>query len=600
MLFSAINKTYQLLNSREKKFSCILLGGMFFTAIIQLSGIVSVFPFIAVVSDPEIVKENKYLNELYEKIGFANINNFLIFLGCIVLIFIIIGNFTLALKQWFQIKFVMSVSGNLQISLMKKYLFRPYSFYLDLNTSILNKKILHEIQQVTEGVIIPLFEIFTYTLIALLILILIIIVDPLVSFLALIVLGGSYSLTYFIIRKKLSEMGKSLVIANSQRYKISSEVFGSIKDVKLMGKEQEYTDKFAGYVQKINKNLTYSRMTNQLPFYILEVISIGGVLALVLYLLISKGSIGDALPLIVLYVFAAYRLKPALNKIFNNVTIMKFNIPALKNIYNDVFDKKYEVDQSILAVNENTDPMHLKSELELKSITFNYPDTQTPALFDINLKIKANTSVAFTGSTGSGKTTLVDIILGLFTPTSGNVYIDGNKINKLNLRSWQKNIGYVSQHIYLSDNSIKSNIAFGVPDFEVDMKAVEQAAKIANLHDYIHTLTEKYETQIGEKGLKMSGGQLQRIAIARALYYNPGVLIMDEATNALDKVTESAILEALQTLSGKKTIIMIAHRFSTVMDCDNIFIIENGRITGQGNYKELIETNEKFRLMAQV
>jgi ATP-binding cassette, subfamily B, bacterial PglK len=249
---------------------------------------------------------------------------------------------------------------------------------------------------------------------------------------------------------------------------------------------------------------------------------------------------------------------------------------------------------------EATPPLPFKHSLDLRNLVFSYPEAKEAAIKKLNLSLKANSSIAFVGSTGSGKTTLVDIILGLLTPDEGELAVDGVAITPKNVRNWQRNLGYVPQHIYLSDNSIAQNIAFGIPKDKIDLTAVEKAARIANLHDFIiNDLPGGYETIVGERGIRLSGGQRQRIGIARALYHDPAVLILDEATSALDNVTEESVFEAIRNVAKSKTAIMIAHRISTVRDCDVIYVIEQGRIVSQGSYEELLGSSDRFRALAQ-
>ena len=234
-------------------------------------------------------------------------------------------------------------------------------------------------------------------------------------------------------------------------------------------------------------------------------------------------------------------------------------------------------------------------------MTFNYPKAETPVLEDFNLTIHARKMVGLVGGTGAGKTTLIDILLGLLTPQEGEMLIDGVKLDKGNLRMWQRNIGYVPQHIYLCDDTVTRNIAFGVLDEDIDHQAVERAARLASIHDFVTgDLPLGYETEVGERGVRLSGGQRQRIGIARALYYNPSVLVFDEATSALDGITEDVILEAIHQLAHQKTIIIVAHRLSTVRECNNIYLLEKGRIIDQGTYAELLANNQQFRKMAKI
>jgi ABC-type multidrug transport system fused ATPase/permease subunit len=303
------------------------------------------------------------------------------------------------------------------------------------------------------------------------------------------------------------------------------------------------------------------------------------------------GSFNSALPVISLYVFAGYRLMPALQQIYSSFTQLTFVGPSLDKLTSDI--------KNLKPFNENQDKgvLSLNKAITLKNIHYEYPNASRTALKNINLSILAKSTVGIVGATGSGKTTTVDIILGLLEPQKGALEVDGKVITQHNSRSWQRSIGYVPQHIYLSDDTIAANIAFGVEPHDIDLIAVEKAAKIANLHNFlIDELPEQYQTTIGERGVRLSGGQRQRIGIARALYYNPNILILDEATSALDSQTEKAVMDAVNNLRKDITIIIIAHRLATIKKCDKIFLLEKGQIKNEGTFEELKNVNENFRL----
>jgi len=316
---------------------------------------------------------------------------------------------------------------------------------------------------------------------------------------------------------------------------------------------------------------------------------------MILYIMKQTGNFSDALPIISLYVFAGYRLMPAIQQIYTSFTSLALGGPSLDKLHEDIKNLKP------LNVNLNQDILPFNKNITLKNIYYSYPNASRTALKDISLSIPAKSSVGLVGTTGSGKTTTVDIILGLLESQKGALEVDGKIITTQNSRSWQRSIGYVPQHIYLSDDTVQNNIAFGVDHKDVDQKAVEKASKIANLHEFISDeLPNQYQTTIGERGVRLSGGQRQRIGIARALYHNPQVLILDEATSALDNQTEKAIMDAVNNLSKGKdiTIIIIAHRLSTVKKCDQIFLLEKGQLKNQGTFEELIKVNENFRINA--
>jgi ABC-type multidrug transport system fused ATPase/permease subunit len=357
-------------------------------------------------------------------------------------------------------------------------------------------------------------------------------------------------------------------------------------------------NRFDGPSLRYAKHTATQHIIGKMPRFLMEILAFGGMLLVILYLMKNHDGFSEIIPILALYTLAAYRLMPALQQVYSQVTTLRFSISAL-NILHDDLELLNQPGIEELPLQE-AKPLGINQHISLSDVNFQYPGQEGSAINGINLNIPVKTTVGFVGSTGSGKTTIVDIILGLLQPNSGRVIVDNILINSENIRAWQKTIGYVPQQIYLSDDTIAANIAFGNDPNSIDYEAVESAARIANIHEFIvEKLPNGYHTKVGEQGVRLSGGQRQRIGIARALYYNPKVLIFDEATSALDSVTERSVMEAVHRLGQKKTIIMIAHRLSTVRECDCIYILEDGKIEDQGNFDELIERNASFKSMSE-
>ena len=389
------------------------------------------------------------------------------------------------------------------------------------------------------------------------------------------VIGGAYVLIYYLLRIILDQIGRERLSANESRFKSINESFGASKEIKVAGLEQTFINRFSNSSLTYAKHQASAQLINSLPRFIIEAIVFGGMLLLVAYIILKLGNFSNALPIITLYAFAGYRLIPSLQQIYIASVALKFSKAPIDALYNDlknlnVSNSNHNQDQEILPFNKS---------ITLKQIHYNYPNSSRKVLDNINLTIDAKKTVGIVGSSGSGKTTTVDIITGLLEPQKGTIEIDGEVITKKNVKAWRRSIGYVPQHIHLNDDSIAANIAFGVDFKNINYQSVEKAAKAANLHEFVENkLPGKYQTIIGEQGVRLSGGQRQRIGIARALYHNPKVLIFDEATSALDNQTEETIIKELYNLRKDITIIMIAHRLNTLKDCDIIFKLENGKI----------------------
>ncbi len=351
-------------------------------------------------------------------------------------------------------------------------------------------------------------------------------------------------------------------------------------------------------------SMPYAYFLNQnsadLSKNVLEGIGFGGIIVFVLILFVTREDARQVIPLATLFAFAGYRIMPAIQEIFASFSGIQFHEAVLNRIHKDITAPGPAERPASFSDQALPEPLPFKNQIELKSISYIYPNSGEPVLSSINLSIKRNTAVGFVGPTGAGKTTLVDIILGLLLPQAGQMLIDGVPIDENNRLKWQRNLGYVPQFIYLSDDTVARNIAFGRSDQDIDQEALIKAARIANIHDFIiNELPAGYDTLVGEQGIRLSGGQRQRIGIARALYHDPEVLVFDKATSALDGVTEETVLAAMESATRLKTLIIIAHRLSTVEPCDMVYLIDRGRIVDKGTYNELIEKNEQFRSMAK-
>jgi ABC-type bacteriocin/lantibiotic exporter with double-glycine peptidase domain len=390
----------------------------------------------------------------------------------------------------------------------------------------------------------------------------------------------------------LHKIGTQRSKDNEQRFTIISEAFGAFKEIKAGGREEFFIGQFIKPARSYAKNEARASIIRQLPRYGLELIAFGGMLLIILNLISKDGNFIDYIPIIALYIFAGYRLMPAIQQIYSSLTQMKFVSPVLDSIYKDLSSLENKVK------NINEKKIEFKKMLTLEKISYTYPNESVPAIKNLNLEIPSKKKIGIIGRTGSGKTTTVDLILGLLKPQSGFLKVDNLLINDQNKRSWQSSIGYVPQQIYLSDDTIAANIAFGINKNQINYKTIQEVAKIANLHKFVtKDLKNGYQTIVGERGIKLSGGQRQRIGIARALYHKPELLIFDEATNALDNITEKIVLDSIKKIENNITIIIIAHRLNTVRNCDNIFLFEKGNLIAQGSHDKLIKNNSFHNML---
>jgi ABC-type multidrug transport system fused ATPase/permease subunit len=592
-----LKKLLDFLTPHERKRAGLLLGMILVMALLDMLGVASIMPFMAVLANPELVETNAILNTAYaasSHFGVETPEQFLFALGIGVFVLLVGSLAFKALTTYAQTRFALMREYSIGKRLVEGYLHQPYSWFMNRHSADLGKTVLSEVNEVIYNGMLPLMTLMAQSTVALALLILLIIVDPMLALSVGVVLGLAYAGIFAVMSGWLKRLGLARIDANKERFTAVSEAFGAAKEVKVGGLEQAYIQRFAKPAEIYAKGQATALVIGQVPRFALEAIAFGGMLLVMLYLLAKSSSFASALPIIALYAFTAYRLMPALQQIYQAITQLRFAGPAL-----DALNKDLSSLQTMNAQHGQITPLPLTQAITLNQVSYRYPNAPQPALKGIDLTILAHSAVGFVGATGSGKTTTVDIILGLLEPQEGALNIDGQPITAANRRQWQRAIGYVPQHIYLADDSVSANIAFGVNANEIDQQAVERAAKIANLHEFVvNDLPQGYATTVGERGVRLSGGQRQRIGIARALYHNPQVLILDEATSALDNLTEQAVMEAVNNLGHYITIIMIAHRLSTVRQCDLIYLLERGEVKASGAFDELSENNTQFKLMA--
>lgn len=581
-------KIISLLNPKELKQAIILILMILIMALLDAIGVASILPFVAVLTNPDFIETNIFLNQMFnisKTFGVKNHGQFLFTLGILVFALLIISLSFKVFTTYFQVRFVQIREYTIGKKLVESYLRQPYSWFLSRHSADIGKTILSEVQNVVANGISPMLELFAKGFVVLALITILLITDPKLAIVVGFVLSLAYGLIFYFSKKYLIKIGKESLKNNQSRFTTITEAFGATKEIKVGGLEQKYIQRFSKPAQRFAIIRAYSQVISQLPRYLLEAIAFGGIMLIILYMMSQTGSFNNALPIISLYVFAGYRLMPALQQLYGSFTQLAFVGPSLDKLHNDLKNSS-PTDQN------KEQNISLSKKITLNNIHYNYPNTSRTALKNINISISARTKVGLVGATGSGKTTLVDIILGLLEPQKGTLEIDEKIITKKNTRAWQRLIGYVPQNIFLSDDTIAANIAYGVEIKDIDQKAVETASILANLHQFVvDELPNKYQTTIGERGVRLSGGQRQRIGIARALYNKPQVLILDEATSALDNITEKAVMDALNNLGKEITVILIAHRLSTLKQCDQIFTLDNGLLKSEKSFEGLIKNN---------
>jgi ATP-binding cassette, subfamily B, bacterial PglK len=605
-MLEIFRKIQDLLDARERRRALLLLGMILIMGLLETTSVASIMPFVAVLTHPGVVQSNHYLSTAYQWLGFQSVDHFLLFLGFFVFAAVLGSTAFKALTSWATVRFTSMQQYTLSRRLFKVYMRQSYEWFLSQHSADLGKTVLSEVNQVITGALIPAMQLIAQGLLALLMIGLLILVNPVLALTVSSILGGMYALVMWISRRYLIRIGQDRVKANWERYRISGEAFSGIKDIKLLGLESAFLNRFEGPSLRFMKHQASSQIVTQLPQFAIQAIAFSGVLLIIQYQLAMHGSNYETLALLALYAFAGFRLLPALQRVYQCTAAMRFSQPALNTLHRDLMQgstklsgkeaKSRPGDRKGRTGEEPRLP--LAHRLELRKVSYRYPTGAAPALSDVTLAISARSTVGLVGRTGAGKTTVVDVILGLLDATAGHLLVDGTPVTSANKRAWQRCVGYVPQHIFLTDDTVAANIAFGVPLEEIDQVAVEEAARIANLHDFVtKELEQSYGTMLGERGVRLSGGQRQRVGIARALYRDPDVVIMDEATSALDNITERVVMDAVANLGDRKTIIIVAHRLTTVQRCNVIFVFDHGGVVASGTYDELVKGSEHFRAM---
>jgi len=578
-----------MFNKKEKKRFVILFFLMIIAAIFETIGIGLIFPFVGIVTNPDMIQEQAILSFIYDYFNFTTAKAFTIFAVIFLLSTFVLKNLYLLVFNYAQYRVILNQQVKLSRRLFQAYLTKPYTFHLQRNTADLLRNVNGEVPRVFQGVILSTFQLLTELLVVVFILGLLLVTAPTATLTATVILGASVFIFFTVLRTKISGLGKEQQEVSGTMIKWVNQGLGASKEVKVSGKENFFIQAYTGQSQIKANNSRYMKMLELIPRLFIETLLVGVVLITMLIIVFQGTNTTELISMMALFAMAAFRLMPSITRIVALVTTIRYSEPALTVVYEDLFmNQEAETENRQETVNViNKGEKVFTDAIELSGVSFRYPDQDDYSIEDVSLTIPIGQSVAFVGESGAGKTTLVDIILGLFRPEHGQVLIDKKELADQK-SVWQQKIGYIPQFIFLSDDTIRSNVAFGIDREEIDEQEVWRALEQAQLKEFIQSLPDQLDTEIGERGVRLSGGQRQRIGIARALYHNPEILFMDEATSALDNETEKEIMQAIDKLKGEKTLIIIAHRLSTIENCDVVFTIKAGKLVQVDDKKDVL------------
>lgn len=587
-MINVLKKIWSLFEPAQKRAALILLGMMLVGMILETLGIGLVIPALALMTKADLTLSYPSITPVLAALGHPTQMQ-LIVGGMLMLAGVyVVKTLFLTFLAFIQLRYVFGVQENLSNRLFTTYLSMPYSFHLQRNSGQLIQNVVNETSQFTQSALNPGMMLLTELMVFIGIVVLLISIEPLGSFLMVATLVILASLFGGLTKRRVFRWGEARQYHDGQRIQHLQQGLGSAKDVKLLGREAEFITQYAKHNRKSALMAERQHFLAVLPRLWLELLAVIGLVVLVFSLLAQGKAVDDLLPVLGLFAAAAFRLIPSVTKVISAVQSLRYSVPVINTLYRELNlpnSEQSSINTSIL--------MPFKQILQLKNVCYAYPDTCSNALIDINLSVLHGSSIGFIGASGAGKSTLIDVILGLLTPTEGQVEVDGENIQK-NLRAWQNQIGYVPQTIYLTDDTLRRNVAFGVSPDKIDEKAVLSAIGAAQLGDFVANLPDELDTIVGERGVRLSGGQRQRIGIARALYHNPSILVLDEATSALDSETENYIIDAIRALHGKKTIIVVAHRLTTVSHVDRLYILEKGAIVKSGDPSTILRNMHDF------
>jgi ATP-binding cassette, subfamily B, bacterial PglK len=569
------------------------------SAVIETLGVGIIVPFIYLLASPEMIQEHHIIAPISEALGIQTQNEFILWASAGMIAIFVAKNVYLVVLTYIQSRFVSNKYATLAHRLFERYLQSPYPFHLQRNSAQLMRNITGEVYQLCQNIVLPTLNIITDITVTIFVVFLVVLIDPLSFVMATCLLGGSTLLFYRAFRRRISRLGKERQHFAGQQIQWVNQGLGGVKEVKVLGREWFFADSFRHYNAAFAHNRHIQQTIQAVPRPFNEMVMVTGFLLIVI-ITIGRGlEVQSVLPTLSLFAAAGYRLMPIISRIATSMTTIRGALPSLDVVYQDLVTLEQPASHHIQPQGRSVSEPTKETEMavRLNEVSYRYPNASTYALQGVSLGIHKDQSVGIVGPSGAGKTTLVDVILGLLPPTHGEVLAYGTNIHH-DLGQWQHSIGYIPQSIYLCDDTIRANVAFGLPDDLTDDEQVWAVLELAQLKQFVESLPDGLNTVVGERGIRLSGGQKQRIGIARALYHNPEILVMDEATAALDNETERAFVQAVDHLSGQKTIIMIAHRLSTVRRCDRLYFIKEGKVVGDGTYDELLQESGEFRTMA--
>jgi ABC-type multidrug transport system fused ATPase/permease subunit len=545
--------------------------------IFQVIGVTSIFPFLAIAAYPDRIRHSQFGLRFLALLPPMSNRELLITAGIVAIVGLLLSNAVNLLAEYARTRYAHSFGHWLRVRLLRKMASQPYGYFLQRNSGDLLKKVVGDVMNYIDGVLLPLLDSIARGLTAALLLATLFLVQPVIALSATLGFGAFYFIIFRLLARKRQEANEGLKTSFAGSYREAQQMLGGIKPIKVHRAEEHFLSRFAGYSAIVAQMFARVPIIANSARYLVEPLAFGGLVLAVVVLAARGRDFSDILPNLGVMAVAGYRLLPTLQLLYGQVT----HLTSMRYSLDEVFEEFAAAEQEEKSGNVEISlrkprPVEWQNAITLDAVSFIYPGTDRPVLDRFSVTIQKNMSIGFIGPTGSGKSTLIDLLLGLHRPTSGRVLIDGLPLTPELIPSWQATIGYVPQEIFLIDDTIARNVALGVPDNEIDDARLQEVCAMAQILDFIQTeLRDGFQTTVGERGVRLSGGQRQRLGLARALYHRPSLLVLDEATSALDTATEAKLIEALHSLTGKLTIVMATHRLSAVSGYDELINLGN-------------------------